>query len=278
MLKARIITALALLPLVLGGIFLLPTWAFSLAMGVAVLLGAWEWARLVNVERQSSRWAWLGAAVMLMGVIGGGWVEPGRLLLPALVLGAGWWLFAGWQVLRFAGESEPAGPFRVAGALTAGLLVLIPAWTGLVWLHGLEGGPWLVLMVLVITWAADVGAYFAGRALGRRKLAPRVSPGKTWEGAIGGVLLALLAALVMYALFPIPPLPLGGMLLLVAVTVVFSVFGDLYESLVKRRRGVKDSGTLLPGHGGVLDRIDSLTATATVFALGVYLMIPGVTG
>ncbi len=275
MLKARIITALLLLPLVLGAIFLLPTWAFSLTLGAVVLLGAWEWARLVNVERESSRWAWLGVAVVLMGLLGGGWAEPSPLLFPLLVLGAVWWVVASWQVVRFPGESVGDGAFRGPWALMVGLLVLIPAWAGLVWLHGLEGGPWFVLMVLVITWAADVGAYFAGRGLGRHKLAPRVSPGKTWEGAVGGVLLALLAALLMYFLFPLPSLPLVAMLSIAAVTVVFSVFGDLYESLIKRRRGVKDSGTLLPGHGGVLDRIDSLTATGTVFALGVYLMLPG---
>lgn len=277
MLKWRVITALLLLPLVLGALFLLPTWGFALAVGLVVLIGAWEWARLVNVERLSSRWAWLGAAAVLMGLLGGS-TDPGLLLVPVLLLGLLWWIFASVQVLRFPDEESALAPFRGGLALMAGLLVLIPAWAGLTWLHGLDGGPWLVLMVLVITWAADVGAYFAGRGLGTRKLAPRVSPGKTWEGAIGGMLLALVAALGMWAVFPVPPLPLGPFLLLAAVTVVFSVLGDLYESMIKRRRGVKDSGTLLPGHGGVLDRIDSLTATGTVFALGTYLILQGVAG
>ncbi len=272
MLKWRIITALILLPLVLGGIFLLPGWGFAIALGIVVLLGAWEWARLVSVERQSSRWAWLGAVTVLMGLLGGSG-DPGIVLVPVLLLGLIWWLYAAWQVLRFSGAERETGAFRGGPALIAGLLVLLPAWVGLVWLHGLEAGPWLVLMVLVITWAADVGAYFAGRGLGRTRLAPAVSPGKTWEGVVGGLALALVAAAVMLFLFPLPPLPMGGLLLLAAVTVVFSVLGDLYESLVKRRRGVKDSGALLPGHGGVLDRIDSLTATGTVYALGIYLIL-----
>ncbi|MFP4131728.1 MAG: phosphatidate cytidylyltransferase, partial [Thiohalospira sp.] len=148
----------------------------------------------------------------------------------------------------------------------AGLVALIPAWFSLVHLHGTTDGPWWVLALMFLIWGADTGAYFAGRALGRHRLAPSVSPGKTWEGAIGGLALALLAgtAVAMAAGLAIPT----GFSLVAAVTVAASVVGDLGESLLKRAADRKDSGTLFPGHGGVLDRVDSLLAATPVFVLG----------
>lgn len=270
MLKARIITAIVLLPLVLGSLFALPSPWFAAVLGAVVLLGAWEWARLVGIARSSSRWAYLALVAFLLSAIGGA-VNAGVLIPAVLAVGVAWWLFALIVLIRFNADGEPSAPMRPGAGIMVGLLLLVPAWSGLVWLHAQPAGAWLVLLVLLLTWAADVGAFFAGRRLGRLKLAPRISPGKTWEGVVGGLILALAVAYAML-LLPLPLHSLNVFLygLLVVVAILFSVAGDLFESMIKRRAGVKDSGTLLPGHGGVMDRVDSLTATATLFAAGLY--------
>jgi len=152
------------------------------------------------------------------------------------------------------------------------LLVLLPSWTALVWIHSLSGGPYLVLFLMVLIWIADSGAYFAGRRFGRNKLAPVVSPGKTLEGVYGALAGGLIWSLVLVVYYGDSALHHIGLLLLCLLTVPASIVGDLYESLLKRERGVKDSGSLLPGHGGVLDRVDSLTAAAPVFAFGLILL------
>ncbi|MFV8833722.1 phosphatidate cytidylyltransferase [Aquisalimonas sp. APHAB1-3] len=267
MLKWRVITALVLLPLVLGVVFLLPTAGFALAMAVVVGLGAWEWTRLIGLRAQRER---AGHVAALLILLVGSAVCLASAVATSLVLAVGvvgWLGLITWLAAYQRGQAAD-GPVTGRAGTLLGLLLFVPAWFGLVFVHGQPGGAWLVFMLLVLTWAADVGAYFAGRALGRRRLAPRISPGKTMEGAAGGLALTLVAAWVLASVLP-APLPGGLSLLLLAVAVfVASVAGDLFESMIKRRCGVKDSGTLLPGHGGVLDRIDSLTATAPVFAAG----------
>jgi phosphatidate cytidylyltransferase len=179
-----------------------------------------------------------------------------------LWLGCGFWVLAAVAVLRY-----PSGAHLLAGpalAVPTGLLVGWSAWLALVVIRDHPGGATWVLWFLCLIWSADIGAYFAGHRFGRRRLAPQVSPGKTWEGVIGGVLVSIVVAGAM--LVPMgawQPLWVPVILLLVGV----SVFGDLFESVLKRQRGVKDSGALLPGHGGVLDRIDSVVAALPVFAL-----------
>jgi phosphatidate cytidylyltransferase len=150
-----------------------------------------------------------------------------------------------------------------ATAAVAGLFVLIPAWFALVKLH--EHGPSVLLFLLLLVVAADVGAYFSGRKFGRNKLAPKVSPGKTWEGVFGGLFGAALVAAVGVSWFGVPAVPFVALSL---IAVIASIVGDLTESLFKRHAGIKDSGSLLPGHGGVLDRVDSVTAAAPVFLIG----------
>lgn len=267
MLKWRIITALTLLPLVLGVVFLLPTAGFALAMAVVVALGAWEWTRLIGLREQRERAGHVAALLVLLAATA---VCLGSTAATGLVLAVGvlgWLGLMAWLVAYQRGRATDTPITGARGALL-GLLLFLPAWFGLVLIHGQPGGPWLVLMLLVLTWAADVGAYFAGRTLGKRRLAPRISPGKTVEGAVGGLLLTLIAAWLLALILP-ATVPGGLSLAVLAIaTFVASVAGDLLESMVKRRCGVKDSGTLLPGHGGVLDRIDSLTATAPVFAAG----------
>ncbi|MBA1201334.1 phosphatidate cytidylyltransferase [Pseudomonas capeferrum] len=261
MLKQRIITALILLPVALAGFFLLNGGDFALFIGFVVTLGAWEWARLAGLMAQGLRMAYaavVAGALMLL------------YLMPDLapwVLGASviWWGLATWLVLTYPRSSELWS--SAACRLLIGLLVLLPAWQGLVLLKHWPLGNWLILAVMVLVWAADIGAYFSGRAFGKRKLAPQVSPGKSWEGVYGGLLVSLLITLgvALSRDWSIGQILLG--LMGAAVVVMASVIGDLTESMFKRRSGIKDSSNLLPGHGGVLDRIDSLTAAIPLFAV-----------
>ncbi len=264
MLKQRIITALILAPLALWGIWSLSSENLSLILGVIFTLGAWEWSRLVGLDCHLAR---IGYSVLFP--IGFYFLYPllqqGNWSLMVLVLALMWWVMALMSVLTYPRSAALWKNSALARGI-AGPLVLLPSWAALSVLHS-EFGPGFFILLMLIIWGADSGAYFAGRAFGKRKLAPRVSPGKSWEGVVGGLLVALLvAAVATYWLGAV-----GGyaaFLALVFVTVFVSVLGDLMESLFKRVMELKDSGGILPGHGGVLDRIDSLTAAAPFFTLG----------
>ena len=264
MLKQRIITGVILAPLVIAGFVLLNQQWFAVMIGLIVTLAAWEWARLAGTQSQPGRV--LYALVMAL-LVAGLYFDTSP---PPILLGiaAVWWLLATFLILRY-----PLGQKLRTGYLPYlyGLLVLLPAWYGLTWLRMQPGGLWLLLAVVVTVWAADIGAYFAGKNFGRNKLLPRVSPGKTIEGLLGGVAVTQLLAVaaMLYLGWSLPSI-LGGMLGILVI-VVFSVVGDLTESLFKREQGLKDSSNLLPGHGGIMDRIDSLTAAIPLFALGWYL-------
>jgi phosphatidate cytidylyltransferase len=189
-----------------------------------------------------------------------------------MLVGCCFWVYALVRISRFAQHPEQ-GEGRAA-LLIYGVLALAPCWAALVLLHNSDpSGPGIVLFLLVLVSAADTGAYFAGHRFGRRKLAPNVSPGKTVEGVWGGLGAAALAALLGALVLRIQGLQLLPFLLLCLITVLASVLGDLFESMMKRQHGVKDSGQLLPGHGGLLDRIDSLTAAAPVFGLGMIWLL-----
>jgi len=257
-LRQRIPTAIALAILLLLDLFALPPIATLLLIAIVLLGGAWEWSAFLNTVRPM-RIAYV--AIIAFGVL----VFDPRALAPfeldaLLVTSAVWWLVAFAWIIFAPSKSSP-----VLTAL-AGVLALIPTGAALGYLRlADERGAWLVLFVMVVIMAADVGAYFFGHAFGRVKLAPRVSPGKTWEGVLGGVVLsqlltALGASAFGWSLVWLAPLALAA--------VGFSIVGDLTESLLKRQTGVKDSGRLLPGHGGVLDRIDSLVAGVPIFVLG----------
>ncbi|MGV8844227.1 MAG: phosphatidate cytidylyltransferase [Pseudomonas sp.] len=261
MLKQRIITALLLVPVALCGFFLLEGGAFALFIGAMVTLGAWEWARLAGFAAQSVRVAYAVLVALLLAVL----YQLPALAPWLLAVAVGWWLLAIGLVLSF-----PNGSRYWAGTpskLLIGLLILLPAWQGLLLLKHWPLGNELILAVLVLVWSADIGAYFSGKAFGKRKLAPRVSPGKSWEGLCGGLLASLLLTLLvgLYRDWALAELALA--LLGAALVVLISVIGDLTESMFKRQAGLKDSSQLLPGHGGVLDRIDSLTAAVPVFAV-----------
>lgn len=262
----RVITALILAPLALAAIWQLPTAGVALMFALVFGLGALEWARLIGIRQPAAQLLYLAGLLLLMLLA---WQLHRSALSMELVFIAGtlWWLFALVLLGRFSRNADTSVPTAAWSGLQ-GYIVLGFAWLALVTLHGLIDGPYFFTLLLLIVWGADVGAYFAGRRFGQRKLAPRISPGKTWEGALGGLLLALLGVIGLHLVFG----PLWSSLLqllpLVFMTVLFSIVGDLFESMIKRQYGAKDSGNLLPGHGGVLDRIDSLTAAAPIFVMG----------
>lgn len=266
MLKTRLLSAAVMAPLVIGCIYYLPTPAIAGLMALVVAGGVWEWGRMIPLPSTAGKLAYLGGVVFLMGVI---WAVPlERVITPLLLLAMLWWLGA----LYWLSHPEYSTDLSwQAGILksVAGVLVMVPAWAALVMLHGRDGnGPLLCLYVLVLVWLADSGAYFTGRYLGRRKLAPVISPGKTWEGVYGAVVTCGIFALLVGLLSGRPGYWIAGWVLVSLLAVVFSVAGDLLESLMKRQCGLKDSGSIIPGHGGILDRIDSLTAALPVFLFG----------
>lgn len=263
MLRTRIITAAVLIGLLLVVILWLPPLATKLAMTAVVLAGAWEWSAFLRLHTVPGRLLYVAViAACLAGLWQLTLAQPACVLL--LVIALAWWVAALLWVV-FA-------PQRAASwsAALAGVLALTPAWVALVRLRidVPRGAQWL-LFAFCLVWAADIGAYFAGRTFGRVRLAPRVSPGKTWEGVLGGLVFAALVACGGSRWFAVPVLPFVPLCLGV---VAFSVVGDLTESLLKRFAGLKDSGTLFPGHGGVMDRIDSLTSALPVLLLGLVFL------
>ncbi len=258
-LRARIGTALLLAAVVVVVLVWLPPAVATALIAVAIFAGGWEWAGFAKLESAAARLAY-AAAVALVHSFTEALARDPRWLELMLRATALWWLVAFvWIATRAqAGHRVAAG--------VAGFLVLVPAGLGLE--HIVEWRPHgqlLLLYLLVLIAAADVGAYFGGRSYGRRKLAPHVSPGKTWEGFACGMLAAAAVGALGVLLFDVPFWPWLFLCVLVALV---SVVGDLTESMFKRHVGLKDSGSLLPGHGGVLDRIDSLTAAAPTFLLG----------
>ncbi len=258
-LRQRVLTALVLIAALAVVLFALPPAATLALVVVAVLVGGWEWSAFVAPTRPALRAAFV--ALLALG-IAAAWPMSGTRsgMLALLVVAGLWWLLAVFWILR--------GPQRVGAALAAvaGIASLVPVAVALGRLRLEPGqGAWVLLFALLVIMAADVGAYFAGHRFGRIKLAPRVSPGKTWEGVIGGLLLSLIIAVVGARLLGWPvavvaPFAVGA--------AAFSVVGDLMESLLKRHSGLKDSGHLFPGHGGILDRFDSLTAGIPLLTLG----------
>lgn len=276
MLKQRIITALILAPLVIAGIFYLPFPAFVFALAAVTLAGFWEWTQFVDAK---SRW---GAMLVPTLVLGGtmAWLPLDVTTLSQLasshqsmlLVGGIWWLVASLLAITYP-SSATLWSKATSLKYLFGLLTLIPFFWGVLMLRAVNyaetpyHGAKLVLLVCILVWAADTGAYFTGKRFGKRKMAPSVSPNKTIEGLIGGATLAVVVTWGSAALMDIPFVSLGSLLLISVITVMASVLGDLVESMFKRAAGVKDSGNLLPGHGGILDRIDSLTAALPVFAL-----------
>lgn len=282
MLAQRVITAVVLLAVLLGALLAPVAWPLVLLLTVAAACALWEWLRL-TVSPGTENMAVIIALVLggMMAFCGVGWTQSGAMagwsaivaqvsnnwVMPVVVLA---WLL-GATALVIQGRTE--APASSSGLRIFGIFAVWSAWAALVQLY-LVYGAWFLVSLLALIWSADIAAYFVGKALGRRKLAPRVSPGKSWEGAIGGVIAAVIWVAVSsywpgsFGAVLVQAWSLGGALLLTAFLAALSIIGDLFESLLKRRAGRKDSSSLLPGHGGVYDRIDALLPVApTAFLL-----------
>jgi len=269
MLMQRVVTALVLLPLLLALVWFAPTpWLYAV-LGVVGLVMAWEWTAFMGLNaRPALRVAYLALTALVLAAV---WFSPvnGPALSWALAPVALVWLLMPLRFRNFPGNGAIAAPvMAVAGQLMiASTLISIAA------LHGLPGGVFKLLFVLFLVFVADTGAYFAGRAFGRRKLAPKISPGKTIEGAIGGLLLCAVWGAVAgsFAFGLQAPAAIAMLVALSVIAAVVSIIGDLTESMLKRSVGLKDSGHILPGHGGILDRVDSIVAATPVMLLGLRL-------
>jgi len=264
-LKQRVITALVLLPIVVWCVFFAPSiWAFRIFAAAIVAVAAWEWTAMMGWKAPALRAVYAAAVLASLVVLA---LQADILKvaqLPLLGVAVLFWLIAHRLVRAYPAGTD--GWANTAMLAPLGFVLLVPAWLGLVLLHGLSA--WWLMYLFVLVWGADTGAYFAGRAFGKHKLAPSVSPGKTLEGFFGGLLLTMTVAVAVALYRDLAGQRFWAFLLLSLLTVLASVLGDLFESMVKRHAGIKDSGTIFPGHGGALDRIDSLTAAAPVFALG----------
>lgn len=267
-LTRRVITAAALIPLMVWGVLGLPTGYIALIFASIVLCGAWEWGALAGWNQIYQRVAYTLSLVPVLFVVYWVSTQPNGLLV-ILLLGLLWWVLACVAVVRFQKEKSGLSMGGAFKPTIVGWFILAPAWIALVALHGMgEIGPYSVMFLMGLIWSADIGAYFVGKRWGRTRFASRVSPGKSLEGVAGALIVVGLVALPGGEFLGVDGDQQVEFVLLCLATVVISILGDLTESLIKRRAGVKDSGGLLPGHGGVLDRIDSLTAAAPFFAFG----------
>lgn len=285
MLKQRIITAVILAICFLSALFLMDIEYFSWFIGAVVVIAAWEWADLSGFKGQPLRLVYAGVMAGLIVWLAN-YLDVDSVLFTAthslpgtagivtgtsenikelLMIACGFWAVALLWVQGYPSSAVLWGHTAVRAVM--GVFVLLPTWLSVVFLRAQPEGEWLILLMVVVVACADTGAYFTGMAYGKRKLAPAVSPGKSWEGFWGGFAsCAVLALLVGWWQ--------GDLLVTLAIILpvaLVSVLGDLLESMVKRHRGIKDSSQLLPGHGGFLDRVDSITAAAPVFALAVIL-------
>lgn len=270
-LQQRILTALVLAPLAIAGVLMSSSFAFAIGLALVFAFGLWEWSRLIGLQRRTLRLVLVATNLGAMLVLA--WLFRGRSaeLLPLVFLGVFWWLVAiVWLRSSGFGGADTAHSLELKWLV--GSLVTIPAWAAAWLLHGQsDTGPWWTLFVMMLVWAGDVGAYFFGRRFGNVKLAPQISPGKTREGVYGELFVAaLFAGAAGWWLLNGDRLAVAALVGLALVTVIFSVVGDLFESLIKRQSKIKDSGTLFPGHGGMLDRLDSMFAALPIFVAGHY--------
>lgn len=281
MLKYRLMTAIVLIPPVIAALFLLSPAAFGYVVIAVCALGAWEWAQFAGWHTQAKR---IGLAVVFAVILLAmqfsfadiTTLKNEPLILYGLWAGLIWWIVAILLVITFPASAKAWGQSALVRVLF-GLLTIIPFYCGMMVLRTIGYhsdtffGAWWLLYVMLLVWGADSGAYAFGRTMGRHKMAPKVSPGKTWEGLVGGLITAGIISWLFSSFAPIPVMP-DYLLVTSIIVVVVSVFGDLTESMFKRQSGIKDSSHLIPGHGGILDRIDSLTAAIPVFA-GLNLLV-----
>ncbi|MEI6737440.1 MAG: phosphatidate cytidylyltransferase [Pseudomonadota bacterium] len=286
MLKTRIITALLILPVVFAALFLFPNWAWGLFTLGIVLVACWEWSRFCQfpTDRNISKYTYFVLSLGLSAIIFEAYLDRivfgfEKLSLASFLMATFFWLFI--SSLWLASTWRPHGEKSYWIAAVAGWIVIFPTWLALLVLHDMS--PWLLLTFMSIVWVADIAAYFVGKGIGRHKLAPAISPGKTIEGAAGAILGVAIYFFIWRSLAEqaierggdwARELYSHGWLLfgLFILLALMSVLGDLFESWMKRGAGMKDSSNLLPGHGGILDRIDALTSTLPIAGLYVMLM------
>ncbi|MGD8784881.1 MAG: phosphatidate cytidylyltransferase [Thioalkalispiraceae bacterium] len=274
MLRKRVLTALVLGPFIIWSVLTFSHPAIAVEMAVILVLAGWEWARLSGLKSQIGRVGYatfIGGLLLLLA----GWMHyDSSWLKIALYVIAAWWVLM-LMLIIFSNRKEVQAiakfsPLLVITNLFSGVFILSGAFISVVAMHQ-QYGPTYILITLILIWIADSAAYFTGKAFGKHKLAINVSPGKTWEGVVGGILATIIAAYGFAIYLGLVSPKVIHFVLIVIVAICFSVVGDLVESLFKRRAGVKDSSQLLPGHGGILDRIDSLMSAAPFFLTGLLL-------
>jgi phosphatidate cytidylyltransferase len=261
MLKQRILTAIIAGAALLVVLFVLPPLAAEIVMAAFFLAAAWEWSGFLMLKGVAGRLFYVAVIGALLGIVG--WLLPRETTVEVVLrIGLAWWFAA--LVWAFFWPTRIARPV----GWICGALVMVPAYIALVSLYSLK--PAVLLFVLVIVWSADIGAYFTGKRFGRVQLAPNISPGKTWEGVIGG-LSAVVVVLVLASVYWLE-IDIAIVVPFCLAVATISIVGDLTVSMFKRNAGLKDSGKVFPGHGGVLDRIDSVAAAAPLFTLGISWM------
>lgn len=265
MLKSRVLTAVILLLIIIAMMWLLQPPVFATVISIFFIISADEWTRLIGVKQIFWRIAYTVLVVAAIGVAY--FLPPQPVFYAALLL----WLWAAAAVYAYQRDGVSLLGFQNAWVKAlAGILMLVACWKSLVWLQ--TASPLWLLLALCLCWLVDTGAYFCGRRWGRHALAARISPKKTWEGFWGGIVIAVVVIAAGSLLLPLTFKQRGLLLLLVLFCAFLAVVGDLFVSVLKRQAGVKDSGSLLPGHGGLLDRVDSAISAAPLFALGLLLL------
>lgn len=276
MLKLRVITALVLGPFILWSVLAFSHQAIAVELAIILVLAAWEWARMAGLTNQFARIFYaliLGLLMTLTSLLLH--VYPDQLKVTLYIVSC-WWLFCLlWLVLteRKGLQVQPAFPWPVVVLnLMIGIIVLLGAFVSITGMHQSDtyGAHYIVALLLLI-WVADSAAYFSGKSFGKHKLAPHISPGKTWEGVAGAILATILTSYLLSQLLGMQTANVISFVALSVCTIIISIAGDLFESMFKRKAGIKDSSQMLPGHGGILDRIDSLVAAAPLFYLGLIL-------
>ena len=270
MLKYRLLTAFLMGPIILWGIFSLPEFWFSFAAVILVTIGAWEWAAFVGLTKSLERTLFVLFNVALYLAIL--YLQNSSINHAIIYSSVAWWLISIPLLLTFPFKDNHFLRSNLTKGLV-GVLLLLATLISMVLIRSNPNyGPEFVLYIILMIWFADSGAYFAGRALGKNKLIPKVSPGKTWEGVIGALIVTIAASIIAIDILKIPSSDSVFFVLITFVTVVYSIVGDLSESMFKRMSDIKDSGHILPGHGGILDRIDSLMSALPIFFIGLLLM------
>jgi len=266
MLKQRLLTALILIPVTVSIILLDSSIAFAFIMGLLVVLAAWEWGGLCGWQRPLSRGLYsIAVSFSLVGLYGLLSYAP-QSIFYLLIIASLWWLWALYGLWHYQ-HGLNLLPQATGIKACLGLVLLLPAWSALVSLHHHHHQQWIIFLLILI-WAADSGAYFIGRRFGHVKLADKISPGKTWEGLVGALVMSIGVAGIYAWIEAMSLVKFILFMMLCLLTVMASIIGDLLESVFKRQMGLKDSSHLLPGHGGILDRIDSLTSAVPIFVMG----------